>query len=196
LSGARWEVAQALSHEDWISFLAGRNTHHSALVELPAAPPLPPADFQAAFVGSSGLEAMQEAGEFYRRAHAVLGRGEKRTIGRLLDFGCGWGRIYRVFLRDTPELVGVDIDGRCIAACQAAMPCGSFQVCEPEPPLSFPDGSVDVVESGKLFETLRGAGTEAVRILFARAMEKSLRDLIASGKLSTLSAHAKRRRKK
>ncbi len=58
------------------------------------------------------------------------------------------------------------------------------------------DGSVDVVESGKLFETLRGAGTESVRILFARAMEKSLRDLIASGKLSTLSAHAKRRRKK
>ena len=58
------------------------------------------------------------------------------------------------------------------------------------------DGSVDVAESGKLFETLRGAGTEAVRILFARAMEKSLRDLIASGKLATLSAHAKRRRKK
>lgn len=58
------------------------------------------------------------------------------------------------------------------------------------------DGSVDVADSGALFGALRGAGTEAVRILFARAMEKSLRDLIASGKLASLSAHAKKKRKK
>ena len=57
------------------------------------------------------------------------------------------------------------------------------------------DGVVDVSDSGKLFETLRSAGTEAVRILFAREMEKSLRDLIASGKLAALSARAKRKKK-
>lgn len=57
------------------------------------------------------------------------------------------------------------------------------------------DGGLDVNESGKLFETLRGAAPEAVRLLFARAMEKSLRDLIASGKMASLSAHAKRKRK-
>jgi DNA-binding transcriptional MerR regulator len=57
------------------------------------------------------------------------------------------------------------------------------------------DGAVDVNESGRLFETLRGAGPEAVRLLFARAMEKALRDLIASGKMASLSAHAKRKRK-
>ena len=38
------------------------------------------------------------------------------------------------------------------------------------------DGTLDVADSGKLFETFRGAGPEAVRILFARAMEKALRD--------------------
>lgn len=57
------------------------------------------------------------------------------------------------------------------------------------------DGALDVSESGKLFETLRGAGPEAVRLLFARAMEKALRDLIASGKMASLSAHAKKKRK-
>ncbi len=57
------------------------------------------------------------------------------------------------------------------------------------------DGAVDVNESGRLFETLRGAGPEAVRLLFARAMEKALRDLIASGKMASLSAHAKKKRK-
>ena len=57
------------------------------------------------------------------------------------------------------------------------------------------DGALDVGESGKLFETLRGAGPEAVRLLFARAMEKALRDLVASGKMASLSAHAKRKKK-
>jgi DNA-binding transcriptional MerR regulator len=57
------------------------------------------------------------------------------------------------------------------------------------------EGTIDVSESSKLFETLRLTGTEAVRILFARAMEKSLRDLIASGKMASLSAHAKRKKK-
>jgi DNA-binding transcriptional MerR regulator len=55
------------------------------------------------------------------------------------------------------------------------------------------DGHVDVTESGPLFETLRSAGTEAVRVLFARAMEKALRELAASGKVASLSAEGKRR---
>ncbi len=60
------------------------------------------------------------------------------------------------------------------------------------------DGTVHVDDPGTLFETLRAAGPEAVRILFARAMESELRDLIASGKLASLSASAsaKRKRKK
>ena len=57
------------------------------------------------------------------------------------------------------------------------------------------DGALDVGASGKLFETLRGAGPEAVRLLFARAMEKALRDLVSSGKMASLSAHAKRKKK-
>jgi hypothetical protein len=57
------------------------------------------------------------------------------------------------------------------------------------------DGALDVAASGTLFETLRGAGPEAVRLLFARAMEKALRDLVSSGKMASLSAHAKRKKK-
>ena len=57
-------------------------------------------------------------------------------------------------------------------------------------------GRVDVTESGPLFEALRGAGVEAVRVLFARAMEKSLRELLVSGKVASLSAEGKRRKGK
>jgi DNA-binding transcriptional MerR regulator len=55
-------------------------------------------------------------------------------------------------------------------------------------------GQVDVAESGPLFEALRTAGTEAVRVLFARAMENALRELAASGKVASLSAEGKRKR--
>ena len=58
------------------------------------------------------------------------------------------------------------------------------------------DGAVDVADSGKFFDALRGAGTEAVRLLFARAMEKSLRDLLASGKIASLTAKSKRAKKR
>jgi len=58
------------------------------------------------------------------------------------------------------------------------------------------NGSLDVRDSGKFFDALRGAGTESVRILFARAMEKSLRDLLASGKMAALSAKAKAKSKR
>jgi DNA-binding transcriptional MerR regulator len=53
---------------------------------------------------------------------------------------------------------------------------------------------VDVADSGPLFAALRGAGTEAVRVLFARAMEKALRELAASGKVASLSAEGKRKK--
>lgn len=96
---------------------------------------------------------MEEAGAFYRRARAVLDARELR-IGRLLDFGCGWGRIYRTFLRDSPELVGVDIDEECIDICRTAMPNGTFERCEPDPPLRFPDKSFDVVVAYSVFSHL------------------------------------------
>jgi DNA-binding transcriptional MerR regulator len=57
------------------------------------------------------------------------------------------------------------------------------------------EGHVDVTDSGPLFEALRSAGTESVRVLFARAMEKALRELAGSPKLASLSAEGKRKRR-
>jgi len=48
-------------------------------------------------------------------------------------------------------------------------------------------------EPAKLLETVRPLGLEAVRIIFARAMEGGLRKLVASGKLSAFSRKAPRK---
>jgi DNA-binding transcriptional MerR regulator len=57
------------------------------------------------------------------------------------------------------------------------------------------DGHVSIAQSGKLFETFRSVGIDSVRVLFAREMESALRKLLASGKLASLSARAKTRRR-
>ncbi len=54
------------------------------------------------------------------------------------------------------------------------------------------EGRVDDI--GKLLESLRPVGIEAVRITFGRAMDRSLRELLESGKLTKLRARAKKAR--
>jgi DNA-binding transcriptional MerR regulator len=56
------------------------------------------------------------------------------------------------------------------------------------------DGHISIAQSGKLFETFRSVGVDSVRVLFAREMESALRKLLASGKLASLSARAKKKR--
>ena len=56
------------------------------------------------------------------------------------------------------------------------------------------DGHLSIAQSGKLFETLRGVGVESVRVLFAREMEHALRELVASGKLASLSGRKRKKR--
>ena len=55
------------------------------------------------------------------------------------------------------------------------------------------DGSLVTDDLGALFAALRPGGIEAVRVLFGRAMERALRELLASGKLAVLPAQRKRR---
>jgi hypothetical protein len=57
------------------------------------------------------------------------------------------------------------------------------------------DGHVSIAQSKKLFETFRTVGVDSVRVLFAHEMERALRKLIVSGKLASLSAKAKKKKR-
>lgn len=69
---------------------------------------------------------------------------------------------------------------------------------------SLVDEVVGAVAAGKiaapdledLFRTVRGAGIDAVRILFGREMERALRKLVDSGKLASLPARARKARRR
>jgi DNA-binding transcriptional MerR regulator len=54
-------------------------------------------------------------------------------------------------------------------------------------------GALEAKDLGKLFELLRPLGNEAVRVAFGRAMERELRNLLESGKLTRLKARSKKK---
>ncbi|MFT3699091.1 MAG: MerR family transcriptional regulator [Kofleriaceae bacterium] len=56
------------------------------------------------------------------------------------------------------------------------------------------DGAIGISGATEIFGAFRSVGVEAVRILFAREMEGELRKLLASGKLSEVSARAKKKK--
>jgi DNA-binding transcriptional MerR regulator len=94
------------------------------------------------------------------------------------------------------EAVGVDLDTAVGASkilrkqmARAATDLVDFFVKSAE------GGDID--DFGKLFAALRPTGIEAVRVIFGREMERALRKLLESGKMTKLpAARTKRRAKK
>jgi hypothetical protein len=74
--------------------ISGTNVHR----DLPG---LPTSDQQTRFTGYSGTENLQQAFRFYRYCLDITSaRGPVAATDRILDFGCGWGRVARFWLRE------------------------------------------------------------------------------------------------
>jgi len=58
------------------------------------------------------------------------------------------------------------------------------------------DGEIAAKDLGNVFESLRPLGTEAVRVIFGRAMERELRKLYESGKMAKLPGRARKAKRR
>lgn len=123
---------------------------------------LPPATLRMATVGSTELSAFSEIGERTAELLTGLARGEGLPIGRttrVLDFGCGCGRVARPFLARTgARMTGCDVQARMVAWCLAYLE-GDWRVTRNDPPLPFAAGSFDVVYALSVFTHLPDAAT-------------------------------------
>jgi SAM-dependent methyltransferase len=120
--------------------------------------PFPPPDLMLRVTGSDNPDFFRADGgrTFADFAAAVERRGGFGRIRRMLDWGCGCGRVTAHFLADgrVGEVHGVDIDGEATAWCAQAFPRGRFQQTGLYPPLPFPDGHFDLVIAFSVFTHL------------------------------------------
>ncbi len=121
-------------------------------------PPFPPESLQKNTTGASGPVTIKEAFLFYEDCIKVF-KELGRPIGpgsRLLDFGTGWGRIARCFLRNIPRnnLFGVGVDAEFIAICKDSFGPDGFSFCAPYPPTDLPEMFFDYIVGYSVFSHL------------------------------------------
>jgi SAM-dependent methyltransferase len=90
----------------------------------------------------------------------------------ILDFGCGWGRIIRFFLRDVlPEKIsGVDHSSEAIHACRETNKWCKFALIEPDPPTLLASNSFDLIYLYSVFSHL----PEEMHLALLRDFERLL----------------------
>ena len=72
---------------------------------------------------------------------------------RVLDFGCGCGRLIR-FLEPASKLFGCDVNRAVIDFCKVNYPAASFYQNDPLPPLIYRDSLFDLIYSFSVFSHL------------------------------------------
>jgi len=167
-------TARGLADDQWIDVMLQSLDHRE--IDGLTLPGFPDEQTQRITNSLADLATMQSAVVIYQRVKTlVAAQGLTLTDdSRALDYGCGWGRIYRFFLKDLApaNLFGVDVDRRLIAACRATLPLDQFSTIEPikaplprerwlrrcrqtgSKPLSFDDATFDLVFANSVFSHL------------------------------------------
>jgi len=136
-----------LTDDEWLAVLI-RSVKEPIVDGVPM-PRFPDDTLQANTVGYAGEMALREVFPLF-----VLVQKYARQVGRplgpdtrLLDFGCGWGRSTRLFLKQikAANIQGIDVDPMFVDVCRSTIPGARFDQVNALPPTAFPDGSFDVV---------------------------------------------------
>jgi hypothetical protein len=125
--------AAQLSDDEWFKAIdisnGTRNPAH------PNIPGLPSSDVQLRFSGRNGTDNLRQAFDFYR--FCLRSIGAIGDTGRILDFGCGWGRIARFWLRETDptRIWCVDAMAAAVDLLRATGIRAHALQCDPVPPI-------------------------------------------------------------
>lgn len=120
--------------------------------------PLPSASARILVAGSADPDWFLDGGTLGANAirAAVTRQGrDMREFERILDFGCGCGRLLRQWSGLTNvKVFGTDMQHRLLRECRRVLPFTHVAVNGPEPPLPFADASFDLVYSLSVFTHL------------------------------------------
>ncbi|MGO8670238.1 MAG: class I SAM-dependent methyltransferase [Capsulimonadaceae bacterium] len=121
----------------------------------------PPAEIQKHYVGISYMAAYDEAAQFLNFiVEKAIPKNPQPAPDqtRVLDFGCGWGRMLRL-LRHKPELKNLELYGcdpvrTVLDLCRRSLPDVWLTRCQEFPPSAYRDSMFDVVYAYSVFSHL------------------------------------------
>lgn len=137
-------------------------------------PPNPPEALQTKFVGSAYTAAYSEAASFVTVADEFTAKhgpaGGLAALGRVVDFGSGWGRITRMLLTSVPahRLYPLDVDQRMTALVNSTLPGVNAMTVDAFPPTVLGDASVDGILAFSVFSHLAAPAHAAWAAEFGR----------------------------
>jgi SAM-dependent methyltransferase len=136
-------------------------------------PDFPPADVQCRFTGAAGDDTMREAFAFYAIVKEAQKRHGRRPLDAALEFGCGWGRIIRLFTRDVPpgSLWGIDCMSAAIDICRSTNRLARFELTPTFPPTDVPSDTFDLVYAYSVFSHL----SEAAHLAWLEELRRVLK---------------------
>lgn len=122
-------------------------------------PSVPDPDIQREYVGSTLAENTREPYQYYKAIKDTFvsrfSNIDKTT--KLLDVGCGWGRIIRFFMKDIGpgNLYGCDVSKKIIDICKTSFHGElDFQLIKPLPVTPYENEFFDIIEGYSVFSHL------------------------------------------
>jgi SAM-dependent methyltransferase len=120
--------------------------------------PVPPPRLRIEVAGTPGLDWFLDSGRQQAgiiRAAAERNGAPLESVGALLDFGCGCGRVLRHWADlDGPRIFGSDYNEGLAGWCAANLPFVTASANRLEPPLGYEDGQFGLVYAISVFTHL------------------------------------------
>jgi len=117
----------------------------------------PEEDIQVITNGLKGEATAKNAVSIYRELLGAL-RSAKWLLpsSKILDYGCGWGRLTRLMAHsfEDANIFGVDVDDRLIASARVNLPHMNFSQIESMGELPFKDSFFDLAFANSVFSHL------------------------------------------
>jgi nucleoside-diphosphate-sugar epimerase/SAM-dependent methyltransferase len=123
--------------------------------------PFPPAELMSSVSGLTREEDFAAHGTDIYRALSLASDVAITEYKSILDFGCGCGRLARMFKGHPHKTSGCDIDARHIKWIKDALPYMNAKVSRVTPPIPFPDNEFDAVISISIFTHLTEKSQDA-----------------------------------
>ena len=167
------ELFSGISNEFWY-WLHTRGYRSSPELRS-VLPGMPDEDVQLLFTGSKGDTVMREGFIAYTLFKGLYTKhvGPINRCSNILDFGSGWGRIIRFFLKDLEpsKISGCDPVEKMIDICKEQNKWCNFTKINTRPPSPYQDNTFDLIYSFSVFSHLSEEMSDSILAELTRILK-------------------------